>query len=734
MSGLYFSLLNEFVKNGTVKCNETTLSLGDQEIQTFEYSISYRHKEDKVYVDQTLRRILPRGLCVIKIDGIIVHIVVGIVKFGYDGDYEKESPCKIVAKQYTEKENGQCGHVSTFLHNGEQYFVFGSKMVHLIARTSHLEQDINYYNDKTRYTVAINIANLFITKYLHVIDNVFTFCYLHKVTLCCEAIFPDDQHIVDYKGDSSLLFFAITCPIDENAPLTWCNPIDARQHFQEMGLDVIARVVSANPSEWENCAEDFRNATNSEGAVVYCLDGDGNVIFIYKDKNRHYVFWRAVREQLRNRSNLEIFLKRLRNPQFKNLPDIETLIVEAMQFRAFFFRLSQEERSQFFTRWNDYYTLFDQLSSEDKEALVMPERPVCAELPSDNLIVTIIIGIPGTGKSTLAAMLSTILPGINLEQDMFAGSSNPKKDYHAAIHRHASDQTCKHLVLSKVNHTEIMRQEARDILNEVGRPCQIYYVEFEHRSVDFYVERITLRGRSHRTLYPSDTTRGVIFRFLKEAKANPLTDEEELTALRIDPENSKEDNFRQVVEFLASNGIIDIELNDETIDTALKNVTAYEESNLEFALSVPEKPVKSKPPKIATLLYDALAFQASDVLGIQPMIETALVDKECKTEFHMTVTFYTKDKPVRTDLIFGEEVPINVIGYVSDEKATTLIIEKSEHIVRLQVQADIPHITFALANGVKPFYSNELVKRCVAENTVQMFDEPVTLVGIVTRF
>ena len=729
-----FSFLDIFIQKKVIKCHETSLSLGSQNFQILEYSLYNRKTEDKNYADKTLRRILPRGLCVIKIDGTVVHIVTGIVKFGYNGDYEKESSSEISTKQYTEKENGQCGHVSAFSYNGEQYFVFGSKMVHLITRASHLQQDIDSYSDKKRYTVAINIANLFITKYSHAIDNVYTFCYLHKVTLCCEAIFPDDQHIVDYKGDSSLFFFAITCPIDENAPLTWCNPIDARRHFQEMGLDVIARVVSATPSEWENRAEDFRNATNSEGAVVYCLDGDGNVIFIYKDKNHHYVFWRAVREQLRDRSNPEIFLKRLRNPQFKNLPDIETLIVKAMQFRAFFFRLSQEERSRFFTRWNDYYTLFDQLSPEDKEALMLPRRPVCAELPSDNLIVTIIIGIPGTGKSTLAAMLSTISSGINLERDMFYGSSDPEKEYHAAIRRYASDQTCNHLVLAKVNHTVSMRQEARDILNEVGRPYQIYYVEFEHRPADFYVERITFRGSSHPSLQPSEKTRGIIFRFLKEAKANPLTDEEELTALRIDPENSKEDNFRQVVDFFVSKRIMDIELNDETIDVALKNVAAYEESNLKIALSISEKSKPTKTTKTTKPLYDALVLQASDVLKIQPMIETALVGKECKSEFHMTVTFYTKDKPVRTDLIFGEEVPINIVGYASDEKATALILEKSEHFARLQVQAEIPHITFALADGVKPFYSNELIKQCVAEDTVHMFDEPVTLVGIVTRF
>lgn len=733
MSKVYLDLLNTFVENGLVKCTKTNLLLGQQVIETLEYSLEDRKKEDKTYTNQALRYTLPRGLCVIKIDDIVIHIVTGIVKFGYDGDYEKDSSSDIVTKQFAEKENGQCCHVSSFMHCSQQYIVFGSKMVHLIARTSHLREDIDSYIDKKRYTVAIKIANLSVEKYSHAIDNVVEFCNVNKVTLCGEAIFPDDQHIVDYCGNKSLRFFAITCPIEKDDSLTWCNPIDARHHFQEMGLDVIEKIVSVTSFDWENCAKDFRNATNSEGAVVYCLDRDGNVIFIYKDKNYFYSFWRAVREQLRNRANLENFLKRLRNPQFENLPDIETLIVRAIQFRAFFFKLSQEDQMRFFTKWNDYYTLFDKLSfedKEDKEALVAVEQTAYTEFPSDGLVVTMLIGSPGSGKSSLAAML----PGTHIEQDMFCGNSDPKKEYHRAIERHASDPNCKYLVLAKSNITHVMRQEARDILNRTGRPYQIYYVEFELKKDVFYLERINNRGDAHRTLRPSNKIRGIISRFIKDASANPLSVEEESTSLRINPENSMEDNFRQVVGFFTSRGLMDIELNDEIIESALKNVAAYEESNLKFAATIPEKSekivAKSKP------MFDAIVFQTSEhqTSDIQQLVESTLLDKVLKTELHTTITFYQKGKPIRTDLNFGEEVRVNVIGYASDEKATVLLLDKDEHVMNLQVQAEYPHITFALANGVLPFYSNELVKRCITENTIHLFDKPITLVGIVTRF
>lgn len=46
---------------------------------------------------------------------------------------------------------------------------------------------------------------------------------------------------------------------------------------------------------------DAQSRANSEGAVVYGLDGKGLCVCMYKRKNTDYIYWRAAREQMRNR-------------------------------------------------------------------------------------------------------------------------------------------------------------------------------------------------------------------------------------------------------------------------------------------------------------------------------------------------------------------------------------------------------------------------------------------------
>ena len=85
---------------------------------------------------------------------------------------------------------------------------------------------------------------------------------------------------------------------------------------------------------------------------------------------------------------------------------------------------------------------------------------------------------------------------------------------------------------------------------------------------------------------------------------------------------------------------------------------------------------------------------------------------------HSTIAF----KPGSLDGIeVGAEQTIKVIGRVSDEKGDALLVENpkstNEH----------PHITLSCAEGVKPFYSNELIQKAMAANSVEYFNPPVEI-------
>jgi hypothetical protein len=434
-----------------------------------------------------------------------------------------------------------------------------------------------------------------------------------------------------------------------------------------------------------------------------------------------------VREQLRNRANLDNFMHRLNSPQFKDLNGLDALITTAVQFRAFFFNLSIDQQKEFFTMWNDYYKIFIQMSPEER--VVLTEPKVQSTKVSDNeLKVLMLSGVPGSGKSNLAIGLKDILGGVHIEQDMFAGSTNPRNAYNAEIIKCANDTGCEFLILAKVNHTQKMRKEVRDILDKTGRPYRIVYIVFEQQSVDFYVDRINGRGMSHRTLHPSKETEGIIRRFLKEAREDTLTSEESSDAIVINPCLTREENLRQVVDFIKLRDFTDIDIDDMMIDKTIQDILHYEESNRDYALSMP---ITVTPKKSPAPLYDALLFSSLDVERmIFPLVET---EHTRKTEFHTTITFYGKGKKPRTDLVFGETVLVKIIGYATDEKATALIVDKTG-IGELQIQAEYPHISFALGDGVAPFYSNELVKKCTENNTVHLFDTPVELFGTITRF
>jgi hypothetical protein len=68
---------------------------------------------------------------------------------------------------------------------------------------------------------------------------------------------------------------------------------------------------------------------------------------------------------------------------------------------------------------------------------------------------------------------------------------------------------------------------------------------------------------------------------------------------------------------------------------------------------------------------------------------------------HMTIQFGIKS--IESDV--GTEAELKVIGYARDDKGEAVVVEGVP-----RADGKIPHITLSVAPGVKPVYSNELVK------------------------
>lgn len=570
----YFNTLNSNVSSGLLKQVEKKVILNNISITIYDHTFKNQKLEDELYKNSKNRQILPRGCSVILIDNEVIHVIYGHPKFGNLNDYDEGK--EFLTRVYTRKENGQCGHISAFIHNNIKYLVVGSKNVHIIVRCNFIQDDIEIYKNEVRYTVAINIINLLISKYSNSIDRLVNFVIEHSVTFCCEAIFKHDQHIVDYDEEEYLKFFAITKLRETvDSPITWCNPLIARDHFNNIGLDTVFEIISSSDKEeWLKIEEKITLDDNSEGGVISCLDSNGNVVYVYKFKNNTYVFMRAVREQMRKLVNDESILKRIKNLHFEH-PNKESLTLLALQFNAFFRLLSEDKRSTFFNQWNKWFNEFNKLSLEEKNSLLETYKKV--QLENGSLTVIIFVGIQGSGKSTMARLLLNLISMhytnlgkdeiTHLEQDMYNGNS---KLYYSAIDKAISNSKLRFLILAKMNHTKKIRDSTCNILSKYNGNLQKFYIIFDPKNIEFYERRIIERGLSHKVFFHTEKTREIIEKTLIEFE--PLTEEEENSSLHLDSDQPKDIIINQIFDFFDKNYIISKDESKDLFQIALNKV------------------------------------------------------------------------------------------------------------------------------------------------------------------
>ena len=113
------------------------------------------------------------------------------------------------------------------------------------------------------------------------------------------------------------------------------------------------------------------------------------------------------------------------------------------------------------------------------------------------------------------------------------------------------------------------------------------------------------------------------------------------------------------------------------------------------------------------LLYTALF-----VLDIDFLIKTFRPKHNIVYGHHSTISF----KPEGLSGIeLGKKQKIKILGRTYDEKGDVLLVENKRS------KNKFPHITLSCAEGVDPFYSNELLEKSFTTDKIELLDEQIEI-------
>lgn len=547
-----------------------------------------RFKEDLLYEDEVIRTLIPRGLCFIFADDFHVFTIYGHPKFGNKGDYNNRNlNIDNFKKIFRSKENGECAHWGAFIYEEQIFEVYGSKNVHMIVRSSNVEDDLKLYTDM-RYDFALKMGSL-INKY----NKTLALEYLTSTghTLCGEGCFNDSQHLIHYET-TKMYFFAVTnkrnYPTD---PITIISPILIDDLIIQLGLDkVLETYICNNIMESSQIEKYFETNENSEGSVVNCVDESGNLIYVYKHKNFDYVFKRALREQMKKFATTQKILRRFDNLHIVH-SNYNTMVNWALNFNAYYRQgLKDDEKKLFFKNWVTQTQLFEALNGNVKLELLNKHNEY--EKTQPTLEVIMFVGMPGSGKSFMARTLKKILERnnkkvIHLEQDMFYHmGKNASKHYEKSIENAIKNNDLEYLILSKSNHNDIVRKKTYQTLSKcvknVNRTYIIMTTDNDNiiETGNLCVERVLQRGNAHTSLYEKteNEIRKIIFgTFVNQWKK--LDDNESVyDIINLEINKSKIEVFNSFKQQAERFGLDNFMINNEQLNEVFNEILKEDEN------------------------------------------------------------------------------------------------------------------------------------------------------------
>lgn len=493
------SYLDYHIKHKNIKqvSREYTLADGSS-FKIDDYSPTAGN-DDRFYDKYGYDTLLKRGTACIHTENMADAWLFGLPKFGYATEETKEGALRWY---FAEKENGECGHIA-FLED-MKHIVIGSKNVHIPFSIQHFSEDLNLYVrlNEERLTYAIRIAKLFQDMCWH--PKFIEYMAQTGTVMIMEAIF--NNHIVHYDT----VGYKVTSFVKQGKVI----PLNKVQEVCAVyDLPLVDINVATTTQEYDTLClrytQDSGGARDTEGAVVYKEDADGNMS-LYKLKNPEYVAKRAARELIKKRATKAQWMERMLN--------LHVVVHESLLDKLFKFYLwmlkyhprytSDFVQDNFAILWKTFTTMVCESDAALNEEELLPD--------ARNTVATVIgfIGIPGCGKTTLSRTLAEFLSRlgekvVRVNQDEM---SHNRKQFIRELDR-LEDKFNQHgyIIIDKVNHTPFLRSDIED------RFTNVKWFVFQHENmVDMCLQRIRDRGIYHPTLVYSYKTREILERFHAE--------------------------------------------------------------------------------------------------------------------------------------------------------------------------------------------------------------------------
>eukprot|EP00698_Gefionella_okellyi_P003032 TRINITY_DN12853_c0_g1_i1.p1 TRINITY_DN12853_c0_g1~~TRINITY_DN12853_c0_g1_i1.p1 ORF type:complete len:818 (-),score=184.86 TRINITY_DN12853_c0_g1_i1:23-2476(-) len=467
----------------------------------------------------------------------------------------------------------------------------------------------------------------------------------------------------------------------------------------------------------------FETIGNCEGAVVYALDSNGVCRKMYKHKNYAYIVERAVRQiALRNGLTADI-RKRMANLHISH-PDIPPLIDELTQFNAWLHSaLSVDDWPNLMGRWVDLRRQFRAVPLEERLNCLQSFEERCT---SSSQLQVVLVGLVGSGKSTLGFALAKVLGGEYVNQDALGALI---ANFQREAKRATQKVTCPIVVLDKCHHNEDQRERTLTVLH----PGQLMFMEIMHREDGPFPEktavecakRIAGRANHHFTLVSG----AGMFQILDGFASSWQPIEDRSNVARIDMMITPVEMLRCALQEVAT--------RFPTLDAgqraaaALANPALLEEAVA--ATQHREQQIVLAKSKVIFLGADMGCLDGLIPLPIEVQQRIDATQYSVLERHHTTLAVTAGDVDETTQAVAkqlegraGERCAVTVRAIVWDDHAVALLVEHGLPCVNR-----IAHVTFALAAGTKPAYSNEMLKQ--PHNTMQL-REPLVFEGVIMKY